>query len=995
MVHGCSLPSRDKAHGELAISLQASLSTATEVIPVFTTALARTSLLRSGLSLLQLKLIGLSNPPELLALKTPILTKLSGCLQELLRQLDSLVDKKVQNKVQYFHGIIRQRIDSLLDDGQRTKRHFESAPEGEETSGEQHGQQKGRNARCNHPNLEALQTMLAFGCLLESEDTVISSEYHQTLSTVTNGSVVDLDRAAQNETRILESCEVCQLAIDKAWPESTADIGDLVMAKDADRDQVDEVLVRVEDAKRLCSRLEMIYELLSQKLHGCRSTKHVAKFHLSGLGGGTIGFLFSGCYQTQGWYPMPCRIHQSVTPLSLKTQRLLTYYMRSDTGGMLPFRGCRDFRIAEALNECLTLNLGNDQNIFTQSIPKSSELEREYGTIPERFLTLNQVLNANTSDQTGRAMMEPGMIRKFYTRFVATVLRTPRQEPNDAESDYISALTKNVAMVQYLLSESVLHLYKSSWLVDIWQPDHIEFAADGTLLDFRRPFYSSPLLIDSSEELILDQIAGMDPYDHAETFMAKFGLLLLQLQVRQHFPLEDEDQTDDIWPSIALCWYYGEYKESVQPIKEVVSACLNFRRHLFEDLDARGKSDTLRFRMVFYKRILMPLRAVLLLNCPEVAIEIQNNFVRNAFPEEEHMEATDNQPGEAPPPMGHNGGYSGVAPHPHIVGEVMLNRRGAASSTEWFNKFNDLNEYLTAHTCESNETYEANRVKVAVIDSGLREERQRDAHICYQNFIETWNDAHRDNPQHGTNSVNLVRKVYGRADIYVAKVFQGDEADGNTSKYMAKAIRWAISKKVDIISISAGFKDECHDELEAQIKMATAEGEAPEILVFAAASNWQNINGVAYPASMTDRVIGIFCCNGGLKNSRQWNPNPRNHAANFAMLGEDVVLDSGMRLIGGTSVSTALAAGLAAKLLDFSRQPDVQSWMSRASRDKMRTKAGMSAILKEMSRKNVSEGYECVAPWEILPDNADSGSATREKVREDVCTIIKKAMKKA
>lgn len=177
--------------------------------------------------------------------------------------------------------------------------------------------------------------------------------------------------------------------------------------------------------------------------------------------------------------------------------------------------------------------------------------------------------------------------------------------------------------------------------------------------------------------------------------------------------------------------------------------------------------------------------------------------------------------------------------------------------------------------------------------------------------------------------------------------------------------------------------------------MATAGGTAPEILVFAAASNWQNINGVAYPASMTDRVIGIFCCNGGLKNSRQWNPNPRNHAANFAMLGEGVALDSGVRLLGGTSVSTALAAGLAAKLLDFSRQPDIQSWMSKASREKMKTKAGMSAILKEMSRNSVSEGYECVAPWEILPACTVSGSASRGKVREAICTIIEKAMKKA
>lgn len=94
-----------------------------------------------------------------------------------------------------------------------------------------------------------------------------------------------------------------------------------------------------------------------------------------------------------------------------------------------------------------------------------------------------------------------------------------------------------------------------------------------------------------------------------------------------------------------------------------------------------------------------------------------------------------------------------------------------------------------------------------------------------------------------------------------------------------------------------------------------------------------------------------------------------------------------------------MAAGLAAKLLDFSRQPDVRMWMSQASRDKMRTKAGMSAILGEMARNNANEGYHCLAPWEILPadlaDRRDSGVVNRGKVRDDICTIIKKAMKDA
>ncbi|RSM08146.1 hypothetical protein CEP52_004870 [Fusarium oligoseptatum] len=145
MPRDSSSPGQDDDHAEKAVTLQAFLSTAKEVIPVFTSALARTSLLRSGLSVLQLKLIGLSNPHELLALETPVLTKLSDCLRELFYQLDGLVDKDVQEKARYFHGIVQQHIDSQPNDpelcpeeiaekrqdqGKRTKWPFQSSKSG-------------------------------------------------------------------------------------------------------------------------------------------------------------------------------------------------------------------------------------------------------------------------------------------------------------------------------------------------------------------------------------------------------------------------------------------------------------------------------------------------------------------------------------------------------------------------------------------------------------------------------------------------------------------------------------------------------------------------------------------------------------------------------------------------------------------------------------------------------------------------------------------------
>ena len=77
-------------------------------------------------------------------------------------------------------------------------------------------------------------------------------------------------------------------------------------------------------------------------------------------------------------------------------------------------------------------------------------------------------------------------------------------------------------------------------------------------------------------------------------------------------------------------------------------------------------------------------------------------------------------------------------------------------------------------------------MKIAVIDSGLEEHCRNDQYITYKNFITEAYPAEPDNPRHGTNSVALIRKVFGRAKLYVAKVFRSDEADDKTPYYMAE-----------------------------------------------------------------------------------------------------------------------------------------------------------------------------------------------------------------
>ena len=130
-----------------------------------------------------------------------------------------------------------------------------------------------------------------------------------------------------------------------------------------------------------------------------------------------------------------------------------------------------------------------------------------------------------------------------------------------------------------------------------------------------------------------------------------------------------------------------------------------------------------------------------------------------------------------------------------------------------------------------------------------------------------------------------------------------------------QAIKWAVRHGVDIISISAGFKT-CPHELREAVHQA----HSAKILIFASAANWSHLNQAAYPAGIKDHVFCIFSTDAGLMNSRGFNPPARGDADNFAILGEDVDLPPRTEPVRGTSVATAIAAGFAARILDFGRQ---------------------------------------------------------------------------
>ncbi|KAF9772131.1 hypothetical protein IL306_010189 [Fusarium sp. DS 682] len=261
---------------------------------------------------------------------------------------------------------------------------------------------------------------------------------------------------------------------------------------------------------------------------------------------------------------------------------------------------------------------------------------------------------------------------------------------------------------------------------------------------------------------------------------------------------------------------------------------------------------------------------------------------------------------------------TGRVTKPQSLRATFMKSQHERTADDWLNEVDDL---ISAMRGGKSDPYD--RVKVAIIDSGLHDRERWRYRVEYKDFTgQTSNDS-----WHGTCCAGIIQGLYEEARLYIARVFERDHADEVEGPLrMARAIHWAIDppRSVDIISISAGFRH-YSKELDDAVTRAKAAG----VLIIAAASNWQNTNSVAFPARHNLSTMCIYSTNTGNQSS-SFNPEPRADTPNFAILGEGFQHpDQANERMSGTSsehpvgrVATAVAAGLAARIVDFSRQRD-------------------------------------------------------------------------
>ncbi|KAH7003127.1 peptidase S8/S53 domain-containing protein [Fusarium venenatum] len=285
---------------------------------------------------------------------------------------------------------------------------------------------------------------------------------------------------------------------------------------------------------------------------------------------------------------------------------------------------------------------------------------------------------------------------------------------------------------------------------------------------------------------------------------------------------------------------------------------------------------------------------------------------------------------------------------------AVLNSGHERTANDWLD---DLEKLFGVMKRDKKDQYE--KVKIAIIDLGI-------------------NDTVKGRYMAENN-------MYEEAQLFIARVFEKDHANNEEGPIrMAKAIDWAISNCVDIISISAGFRD-YSKELDEAVTRAKAAG----TLVVAAAANWSNTGTVAFPARHNLTTMCIYSTNMGNQSSN-FNPEPRSDTSNFAVLGEGFQHPDQKRneQMSGTSMATAAAVGLAANIIDFSRQEDNKSYICR-SQDVGKL-AGMLSIFSSISRPAGPLRY--VAPLDLLPANHGTN---QERGRQRVREILSLAMERA